>query len=420
MMATWISAARQSVALRGVSAFSFMKYFVKFLTLARLAVVARLLGPAELGLFGLAILVISITEVFTETGINIVLLKRPKDFGYYYDTAWVVSVIRGALISLLIVLATPLLTDFYQQPALSTFLYVSALIPFTRGWLNPALVLFQQRLQFTRESLVRIAVQVVDLTAGLVFAIWLQSGLGLILGVMCGVFFELMLSYTLFTERPNPLRAKWQVVKKLYRESKFIIGNGMVHYLTENIDDVLIGRVLGVEVLGFYQTAYKVASALTMDFASIIGQITYPLYARLHEKKKSVMPLWQQATLGFAFVSVFLAVPLFVFTTPLIRLIFGADWLPIVPAVRILFVAGAMKGFLTLWNPLSILADNLYHHLIINGIILVTLTAGIVTFAPRWGLSGASLAILVSFALVHPYGWFALKQALGRLQRHAQ
>lgn len=409
--------AQSSTALRGISALSFMRYFTKFLTLARLAIVARVLGPEQLGLFGLAILVISITEVFTETGVNIVLLKNPKKFTAYYDTAWVVSLVRGTLISLGILALTPFLTTFYDQSTLRTFLLVAATIPFFRGFINPAVVLFQQRLQFEKESAFRIFLQIIDLGLGLVLALWWQNGLGLLVGVLGAVITEVIASFLIFPERPRWQRAQWKKVIALYKESKFIIGNGIIHYLTENIDDFLIGKLLGFSALGLYQTAYKLASAATMDFASIIGQTLYPIYARMITKKESVRQLLFRSNLFMIGVFLLAAVPFLAGTEPLVRLILGPEWLATVPLVRILFLAGVFKAFITSWNPLSVLADNLYHHFVINIIMMVVLVVGITTFSARFELTGAALAILLAFAVVHPYAWFVLYQALGILRR---
>ncbi len=408
-----------SRALRGIWALSFMKYFTKFLTLARLAVIARLLGPEQLGLFGLSVLVISITEVFTETGINAILLKDPKKFRQYYDTAWVISLIRGVSIAVLIFFGSGFIANIYNQPSLQYFLAIAASIPFLRGFINPAIIRFQQELQFERESVMRIGLQSLDLFSGLVLAFWLESAIGLLLGIAIAVVAEVVLSFTLFPERPNWAKARWQQARLLFQESKYIIGNGMIHYLTENIDDFLIGKYLGISALGFYQTAYKLASAATMDFAATVGQTLYPIYARHASAQRAVTRTWLKTNVLLLGVFLCAAVPFLLFTQPLVRLALGVEWLSIVPVVRILFVAGIAKAFITTWNPLSILANNLHHHVVMNIGMLLILVLGITLVAEQWGLVGASAAVLLAFLSVHPYEWFAVGQALRRLD-HAK
>ena len=46
------------------------------ISFVRLAILARILTPAQFGVFGVATLVLSFLEVLTETGINVFLFKK--------------------------------------------------------------------------------------------------------------------------------------------------------------------------------------------------------------------------------------------------------------------------------------------------------------------------------------------------------
>ena len=63
------------------------------LGLVRIIVLARLLSPEDFGLFGIAILSISVLETFSNTGFNAAIIQRQENTESYLDTAWTVSVI---------------------------------------------------------------------------------------------------------------------------------------------------------------------------------------------------------------------------------------------------------------------------------------------------------------------------------------
>jgi O-antigen/teichoic acid export membrane protein len=415
MLAKFVNQFSLSPVWRGISSFSLLRFGTKFLTLARLAFIARFLAPAEIGSYQLALLVIAVGEIFTETGINLMLLKHPKKLSQYLDTAWVVSIIRGLLISVAVVALTGAVSRYYQSPALATFLYVSALIPFFRGFINPAIIGFQQNLQFGRESAFRLGLQLVDIAIGAVLAWYLQSAVGLIIGLLVGVLAEVVFSFLLFPQWPNPLRANFGLVRKLYQETKFIIGNGILHYLTENLDDLVVGKVLGTAGLGLYHAAYRLSSAVTNDFGSIVGQVLYPVYARRFAAKNKISPLVIKASvLSLAFYAA-VGIPLLLFTRPIIMLLLGERWLETVPLVRLLFLAGVIKSFTTSWNPLAILADRLHHHVILNVITILVMTGGILWLSPRFGIVGAGWAVLLAVSLVQPYAWFITYYSVRKL-----
>lgn len=393
-----------------------MRYSTKGFSLVRLALVAQFLTPSELGSFALALLVVSIAEVFTETGINIFLLKSPKKLEEYIDTAWGVSLIRGALIAAAILACSGVLSKFYSDASLISFFRIAAIIPLIRGAINPAIIQYQQNLEFEKESALRIFLQSLDMFIGLVLAYLWQSAMGLLWGVAIAALVEVALSYVLFSLRPQLRRFRFSLVPSLYKETRVIISNGIVNYLTENLDYFVVGKVLGTAGLGLYQAGYKVASAVTIDLGSLIGQTLYPLYARLHNEKKPIKPLLDKSIAAMVMFYIVLAVPLIFFTNPLVRFVFRKEeWLAITPLIRVLFLSGMLKSFVASWNPLSILAGNLGHHVIMHIITSVLLVIGILLFAPIWGITGAGYAVFLSLLCVQPYAWLVLKQALRRL-----
>lgn len=410
---------RRSHALRGVSMYSFMRYGTKALSLLRLAIVARFLGPSEIGVFGLTLLLLAISEVFTETGINVILLKDRHQLSRFLDTAWVISIVRGGIIAALLWLLAAPIAVFYQAPELRWYLPVAALIPLARGFLNPALIAYQQNLQFGKESLLRTSVQLVDLLSGLALALWWQSALGLVSGVLFGVFFELAASFMLFPQRPNFLRMRWSLVRELYHESKYIIGNGILHYLTQNIDDLIIGKLLGSAGLGFYQTAYNIAKAVTMDFGEIVQQIFYPILAREQRSPQLLVQRNAQASwfvLGFVTTTF---VPTVLLTQPIVEWVFGSEWLPMVPVIRWLWLAGVAKALITQWVSLPVLANILQRYMLVNLIMLIALPATLVVFIPLYGLVGAGVAVWISFWLALPVAWGVNQQALRILRQRS-
>lgn len=403
-------------ALRGVSAMAFMRYSTKGFSLIRLAFVAQFLSPADLGSFTLAVLFIAVAEVFTETGINTYLLKSPEKLKEYIHTAWGVSLIRGVLIATILLTLSPILSMFFNDAQLQTYFIVASLVPLIRGAINPAIIQYQQDLAFEKESILRIFLQFSDMILGLLFAFISKSALGLLWGVVAAASIEVILSFFLFQLKPQLQLFQFTLVGKLYRKTRVIIANGIMSYLTENLDYFVVGKVLGTTGLGLYQAGYKFASAVTIDLGSLIGQTLYPIYARLHRDGKPVAHLLQKSILTMCVFYLLLSLPLFIFIDPVIRLVFrNNDWLAIIPLIRVLFISGMLKSFMASWNPLSILAKNLHHSLSIHVITSLVLVFGILLLAPQYGVVGAGWAVLASLVVVQPYAWFVLRQAVSKL-----
>ena len=97
-------------------------------------------------------LVLGFFELATETGVNVFLIQEER-FEKYVNSAWVVSIARGTIISFFLLLTTPLLVLFFAAPGAYPILLLISGVPAVRGFINPAVVRFQKNLEFHKEFL---------------------------------------------------------------------------------------------------------------------------------------------------------------------------------------------------------------------------------------------------------------------------
>jgi O-antigen/teichoic acid export membrane protein len=158
---------------------------------------------------------------------------------------------------------------------------------------------------------------------------------------------------------------------------------------------------------------------LTIDFGSLMGQVVYPIFAKHVHRHEPVVPLLRATQISMTLLFTVMGIPLFIFTEKATLFLLGPQWLSIAPAIRWLYLACALKSFLSTWNTLSILGENLHHYVIMNLVMTLTMAVGILWLAPRLGVEGAGLAVLLSIAVIFPFSWKVLNQAVHRLNQQA-
>src|SRR3990170_1960854 len=242
--------------IRGISWIGGLRGITRLVTLLKLAILARLLTPAQFGLFGIAALVLAFLEIISETGINVFLIQHKGKYEEYVDTAWVVSIIRGAAISLFIFLLSPFIAVFFKNSAVTPLLYLTALIPLVRGFINPINIRYQKNLEFAKELSYRFAVTFIEFSASIYFAFVLRSPESLLYAMIVSGIFEVFLSFIFI--KPNP-KLKFEIKKasEIIKKGKWVTGFGLFNYLFSKGDDIVVGRILGEAPLGIYQNAYK-------------------------------------------------------------------------------------------------------------------------------------------------------------------
>src|SRR4030043_2096211 len=101
--------------LRGLFWMGGLQGIIRLITFARLAVLARLLTPFEFGLFGIASLVLALLETMTDTGVNVFFIQKEGKLKDYLNTAWIVSILRGAIIALILFSSAPWVALFFKS-----------------------------------------------------------------------------------------------------------------------------------------------------------------------------------------------------------------------------------------------------------------------------------------------------------------
>ena len=133
------------------------------LRLIRTIILARLLAPHDFGLFGIALLAISILEAFSQTGFQAALVQRKGDVESYLDTAWTIAAIRGIFLFSILFFAAPLIASFFDSIHASLVIKVIAISTLLSGFNNVGIIFFRKELEFNKLFLYEVSGTLADL-----------------------------------------------------------------------------------------------------------------------------------------------------------------------------------------------------------------------------------------------------------------
>ena len=72
-----------------------LKISLQIIFSARYLVFVHFIAITDLGILGIAMLMITILNIFTTTGFNAALVQKAEDIKDYLDTAWTTNIIRS-------------------------------------------------------------------------------------------------------------------------------------------------------------------------------------------------------------------------------------------------------------------------------------------------------------------------------------
>ena len=400
-------------AIAGFSWQSIQKFLSAGVTFAKVYIIARLLTPNDIGLFSLTMIALGITESFTQTGINITMIQSKNPIRYYLSTAWVIAIIRGFVIGAIMVAMAFFMSQYYDQPDLLALISVTAFVPVLKGFINPAITSWQKDLDFYHDSLYSFIRQIAEVFFQILLAFALRSVWALALGVILSAAFEVLLSFFMLKERPVFLYIKSRG-KEIFKNARWLNVASFLSYLNDNVDDFLLGKIVGTAKLGIYHNAYSLSHQLNYELSKSAHHGIMPIFSQINHTNDQERlnrafrkSFWTLVLLVFA-----ASFPLLAFPNFIVNFVLGDQWLAAIPLLRILTLAGIVHAISNFCYALMISRKE-YRFLNSHMLLLFFLTAGgILWLGADQGLQGAVLAIFLARLFSLPIALIGSRQAL--------
>lgn len=384
---------------------------LRMLDITRLIVVARLLKVNDFGIMGIALLTMAAMEMFSQTGISSALIQKKKCSESYLNTAWTISIIRGTTLCLILLLMAPYITFFFHIPGAKGIIQVLSLSFLLKGMSNIGLVYFRKNLQFHKQFVYELGGVLVDLIVTVYFAITIRNVWALALGKIAGEIARLLLSYTVHPYKPR-LSFDLKKAKELFSFGKWLFISGIVLFFLNQGDDILVGNLLGATVLGIYLMAFKISNIPTTEITHTISQVTYPAYSKLQDDTKRLKDAYLRVLQLTGFLAFLVTTLTIALASDFTKIFLGEKWMSAVVPMQILAVRGLLRSLEATRGPMFLALGKPKVSTIMqlgNFAVFVIL---IYPFTIRWGIIGASCAVLLTGLPTQPYGWYILIKSI--------
>jgi len=309
----------------------------KLVVLVTMAILARLLTPADFGLVGFATLVIAHLSVLQNMGLGPAVIQRRDDVEDAAQTVFIVNVALGAVFTGITIAAAPLVASFFREPLVTPILRVLAFSFVLEALGSMHTVVLQKTLAFRRKlipDLGRAGVQgVVAIGAAATgFGVW-----ALVWGQLAGLLAYVALSWAVVPWRPT-YRFHRKLLRPLGRFGIPSVLTDLEYAVWSNLDYIVVGRLLGDAALGVYTIAYRLPELLVQSVWRILARAIFPVFSRIQDDLEALRHGFLATVRYTQVVIVPLCVGLFLTAEPAIDVVFGDQWGAAVPVLRVMAV----------------------------------------------------------------------------------
>lgn len=351
--ATLGNLGKASVSAVKWSAFATVGRFA--LQLLAQVVLARLLGPDNYGLFGIGMVVYTFGNFFASFGFGRNLMQQPTIDAHDIRFALTWQLLTGGTATLCIFLLAPTLAAYFNEPRVEPVIAWLSLACLINSATAPASNLLQRNLDFKAYGLAQMLSYALGyLGIGIPLAL---AGYGVAALVAAWLVQLAALMLACYWLHPHPLKPLlwFPGARAAFSFGGAVFVTNIVNWLLNNIDRIVIGRVLNAQSVGLYTAGYNLATLPNALLLNTLQSVLFASSARLQSDRERLAAGYRQI---FSAVWVLL-LPAFVFLAclapALVALLYGPRWSDSAHVLSVLFLA--MPAFIVwglstpvLWN----------------------------------------------------------------------
>jgi O-antigen/teichoic acid export membrane protein len=387
-----------SVLAQSGAALAVRTVIVMMAGLARVSLVARALGPRELGLFALLTVTVEAARAVSTLSPISVLVQRERITTGFVTTYWVFNIAQGLIIAAIVLAAYPASQVFHPGRSQWILHALVAFAAFVSAWASPGRVVAERNVRFGRIAATESIGALIDLVVVVALAFLLRSALALAIGAVARAFVEVALSFFFFPTRVG-FQIDAEARAEYFRAGKHVLLMSVASYVALFGDNAVIGALLGSQALGLYVVAYRLAEIPFSMLFAISKRLLFPYASRLQSEKAKLRTVVMDS---LSLQMMFLAgtgVGFCVFADVFVPLFFGAKFRESVMVLRVLVLLTLGRGAAIMLAQVLLSAGRFRDLSWLTLLEVSLFVPGVVMGAHFLGLVGAALGAGLSYVV---------------------
>lgn len=387
-----MSATRKSLLLSFAE-----KYTLLLVGMASSVIVARLLTPAEIGIFSIGAVVVGITHLVRDFGVGQYLIQERSLSTDKIRAAFTLTLLIAWAMAALLILASGPVGGFYGKPGVSSVLQVLALncllIPFG----SVTLPILRRQLRFGAIYCINVSSGLVNLAVSVGLAMAGFGFMSLAWAAVAGTGTAVLASL-FFRPKDLPLRPSAAGMRQLLSFGAYATGSNVLDEAGVAAPELIIGKVISVEGVGLFSKAQGVIGIFNLLITTAITPVILPLFSAQARdggdmKQPYLKTIHYMAALAWPFFAVLGALAL-----PLVRLLYGPQWDASAVLVQILCLSAAIFSLFGMARDLFVAMGHVKKRAQMEMIAVPARVLGIAVAAP-FGLEAVAWSIVLTSTL---------------------
>lgn len=360
----------------------------KLLNFITTLILARLLVPEQFGLVAYCTLAIQYLDVINTAGIDSALIARKDKIEEAANSAFVANVILGIVSFGLAWVAAPGIASFFKTPEITPlFRLLAIVLPISGLGLVPYTMILRG-LRFRTKLIPDLAGSLSKGITSITLALLGYGPWSLIWGQIVGGIISVILYWVLADWRPSWI-FDGKVTRDVMTFGGHIILVDLAGQLRNNMDYIIVGRILGATMLGIYTLAYRIPELVIRSMNNVVGNVSFPLLSQIQSDTDALRSIYFGYIRYIALFSFSIGFGLALTARLFVESFLSEKWLDAITPMALVSIAIAISsiGYVP-----GVLYKAINRPEILNRLSLlkIPIIFIIIWYATRWGIVGVA------------------------------
>ncbi len=293
-------------------------------------VLARLLAPEVYGSVALVTVIITILQVFVDSGLGVALIQKKDADDLDFSTVFYFNIVLCLGIYALIFLAAPFIASFYEDSSLTAVIRVLSLTVVVSGVKNVQQSYVSKKLLFKRFFFSTLGGTIIAAIIGIWMAYMGYGIWALVAQQLSNVAVGTIILWLTVKWRP-----KWCFsfarLKGLFSYGWKLLASSLLETVYQDARQLIIGKMYQPADLAFYNKGAQFPQLIVTNVNVSIDSVLLPVMSRVQENRDAVKAMTRRAIRTSIYIMAPLLIGLAAVSDKLVLLLLTEKWLPCVP-----------------------------------------------------------------------------------------
>ncbi|MFB9378516.1 lipopolysaccharide biosynthesis protein [Kineococcus gynurae] len=398
-------------AATGVLWTALQTWSVRATTALAFIVISRQLQPAEFGLVALAMAVIAVLTLLSDTGMATYLIRTREIDERVRSTAFFTSMLFAfVLAGLLLLLAHPV-SGLFGEDDLAPVLQVLSITLVITGLTSVPSALLKRRMEFRAIAVRTTSATLVGSVVAITLALLGAGAWALVVQAIVRAVVALALTWAAVRWRPHLVFDRHAAREMLTFGSK-LLSIDLLIQVRDRGEEFILAAVAGATTLGFWSVATRLIKIVQETGSSVVNQVATPAFAKLQDDRTRLYRAYETALFSAGAVMFPAMLFLAVTSKDLVPFLLGQQWATTAAVAQVTSLTAALAVFSYFDRSVFVAVGKLRPEIFLVSTIVATHVVVTLLAAPH-GLLVLAVALGIRAAVTFPLRQVVLHKTVG-------